>query len=563
MAEIAMSSSSKSPIWHSEIAPHRNGAGYFLSQNGRLQLQPIDYIDFRNLPREASHLLVREWSRWIHDFKRSPNDHVRRIAVSARPLTQSHLDEYYRGKMIKKRALDAMETSIDQISAADAKVTELLHAEFDGEPLAITRFFNEADQPAEEDSLSFGTTLNSQRDLPVDDNDPCIATATPPRRPRRDEPRRAFARRRPPRLQMQGSDVPRLERNAMLIWTIASSGSSQAVAVLKMFYSKPHLEGTPTQRSYTIDFNCERTKALFEDTEWNEMKAFDSFALPRLPKSTTDYVLAVRNALLRGKHPASIAVPCDDRYSCDLVLRTYLSWTSLYAEEPSPFTNSTLTEAFWCREAWPLLKNLLSDVKGISMIDGEKQGTESSRHRNRNRIADLESSTARKRSGAKLDLIAHDSVNKRDWFMVESPKEWDEQSTKFLTELDVKVFRNLHLIAAHRLAELHSTEFRKEARFFSLYAGGRGFVTMELRPCPASGYVMLAHTYDKFILPATECMKTTIATYNECNRKQEEATTRDEDSDHDTWLYQQPSRSHVYDPTLCSSPIDPEDADDF
>lgn len=106
------------------------------------------------------------------------------------------------------------------------------------------------------------------------------------------------------------------------------------------------------------------------------------------------------------------------------------------------------------------------------MIDGEKQGMESSRHRDRSRVTNLESTTARKRSGAKLDLIAHDSVNKRDWFVVESPKEWDEQSTKFLAELNVKVFRNLHLIAAHRLAELRNTEFRREARFFSLYAGG-------------------------------------------------------------------------------------------
>ncbi|KAF9369625.1 hypothetical protein CPB97_003440 [Podila verticillata] len=112
------------------------------------------------------------------------------------------------------------------------------------------------------------------------------------------------------------------------------------------------------------------------------------------------------------------------------------------------------------------------ECKGISMIDGEKQGMESSRHRDRSRVTNLESTTARKRSGAKLDLIAHDSVNKRDWFVVESPKEWDEQSTKFLAELNVKVFRNLHLIAAHRLAELRNTEFRREARFFSLYAGG-------------------------------------------------------------------------------------------
>lgn len=146
--------------------------------------------------------------------------------------------------------------------------------------------------------------------------------------------------------------------------------------------------------------------------------------------------------------------------------------TSLYAEEPSAFANSALTEAFWCREAWPLLMNLLSDVHGISMIDGEKQGFESAQHRNHERRADMESAPPRKRSGAKLDLVAHDFVNKLDWFVVENPKEWDQHSTKFLAELGVKLFRNLHLIAVHRLAEAPSADFREEARFFSIYAGG-------------------------------------------------------------------------------------------
>ncbi|KAF9166148.1 hypothetical protein DFQ26_008554 [Actinomortierella ambigua] len=437
--------------------------------------------------------------------------------------------------MIKKRALDAMETSIDQVSAADAKVTGLLLDEFKGEPLAIAHFFKKTGQ---EELPSDGAALKTQRDPPVDANEP--ATAPPPTKAKKRRTSKSACASPPTETaeSKKRRTEARAKRHADLdhrkFWKLASGRCVEDI----LFEAAVRGHANVKQRSYTIDFNCERTKSLFKDAEWSEMKAFDNFTLPKLPKSTTDYVLAVRSALRRGEHPASVPVPRDDRYSCDLVLRTFLSWTSLYAEEPSPFANSALTEAFWCREAWPLLKNLLSDVKGISMIDGEKHGTESSRHRNRSRVADQESTTTRKRSGAKLDLIAHDSVNKRDWFVVESPKEWDEQSTKFLKELDVKVFRNLHLIAAHRLAEPHSTEFRKEARFFSLYAGGRGFVTME------------------------DCMKTTIAKYNECIRKQEEAATRDEDSDHDAWLYQ-PSRSHVFDSTLCSSPIDPEDDDDL
>ncbi|KAG0239021.1 hypothetical protein BGW41_007968 [Actinomortierella wolfii] len=221
---------------------------------------------------------------------------------------------------------------------------------------------------------------------------------------------------------------------------------------------------TVKMRSYTIDFNCTRTRALFSEEEWQEMIAFDQFTLPKLPKSTTQYLMGVRSTVADDGHPSLVAVPREDH---DLRIRM-----SLYAQVPSAFTNMALTEAFWCREAWPLLKNLLSDVHGIAMIDGEKPGSESVRHRNHGRTTDMENTAPRKRSGAKLDLIAHDFVNKHDWFIVESPKEWDQQSTKFISELDVKLFRNLHLIAAHRLAEEPASEFRQKARFFSIYAGG-------------------------------------------------------------------------------------------
>lgn len=40
----------------------RAGAGYFLSQQGRLSFTPEDYIEFRALKREDSNKLLQEWA---------------------------------------------------------------------------------------------------------------------------------------------------------------------------------------------------------------------------------------------------------------------------------------------------------------------------------------------------------------------------------------------------------------------------------------------------------------------------------------------------------------------
>lgn len=118
------------------------------------------------------------------------------------------------------------------------------------------------------------------------------------------------------------------------------------------------------------------------------------------------------------------------------------------------------------------MKGLLSDVDGLTMIDGEKSGLESGKRKNTGRTVDPEIPTARKKVGRKLDLVARDTTNKRDWFIVESLKDWDEVSTKYLRELDVTLFKDLHLIASHRLQEQSSAQFHSAARFLSVYSGG-------------------------------------------------------------------------------------------
>ncbi|KAI8602239.1 hypothetical protein EDD21DRAFT_414180 [Dissophora ornata] len=230
------------------------------------------------------------------------------------------------------------------------------------------------------------------------------------------------------------------------------------------------------------------------------------------------------------------------------------------------------------------MKGLLSDMDGLTMIDGEKAGLESGKRRNMGRKVDMETPTPRKQTGQKLDLVARDTTNKRDWFVVESLKEWDEVSTKFLHELDVTLFKDLHLIASHRLQEQPSPHFRSQARFFAIYSGGkplsttgRGFKTMEMRTCPFSAHIMLVNLYDSHLLPSTtatwrlqaqglahllqvrSCATRTVEIYEACSSKESEDDEEEEDGG-DEWLYSSlPSR--VFDKTLGSSPLDPVSLD--
>ncbi|KAG0229625.1 hypothetical protein BGW41_002926 [Actinomortierella wolfii] len=248
------------------------------------------------------------------------------------------------------------------------------------------------------------------------------------------------------------------------------------------------------------NFNCKRTKSVFTDDEWMEIERLNDFQLPKLPESTEQYLRDVRKALVKGQHVASVPVPVEDQYSCELVLRAFLSW-----------------------EAWPIMKVLLADVDGITMIDGEKAGLESGKRRNMGRKLDTEAPAPRKQAGRK---------------------------------------------------EVSHAQFRKKARFFSVYSGGRGFKTMEMRTCPFSPFIMLVHMYDSYLLPSTTgtwkqqaqglahllqvraCVTTTLNMYDACSGEGTADDSEEDDSDGE-WLYDSTS-VRVYDNTLGSSPMDPD-----
>ncbi|KAG0327681.1 hypothetical protein BG000_000844, partial [Podila horticola] len=313
-------------------------------------------------------MVVQEWARWLYDLKNSRHDHVRRTAAAASLLTQAHLDEHYKSRLLKKRALAAMESSIEQVTAADSKVTELLYEEFDDlfklinteSTASSTPCFDEEERLAEE-SLLDAVATRAHGILPVDGNDSCATSSSRPVKNRRKRPSQLSSAA--PTVDSAEANQRRTERRKRRhvdldhskFWKLASGRCVEDV----LFNAAVCGGANVKVRSYTVDFDCEQTRVLFSEAEWKEMKAYNQFSLPKLPKSTTQYLKAVRKALMNDKHPASAAVPHKDRYTCDLILRTVLSWTSLYTEEPSAFANSALTEAFWCREAWPLLKNLL------------------------------------------------------------------------------------------------------------------------------------------------------------------------------------------------------------
>lgn len=145
----------------------------------------------------------------------------------------------------------------------------------------------------------------------------------------------------------------------------------------------------------------------------------------------------------------------------------------MYRKVPSPFVVQDLSEAYWGRKSWPLLMELLEDQDNIFMIDGEKMGLESSRRRNNGREWKPDTKSPRKLIGRKLDLIARDVQDLKDWMIVERMKKWDEVSNKFLKESSCDLFRETHTIMAARLQDTMNIGFRDEARFFGIYTGGQ------------------------------------------------------------------------------------------
>ncbi|KAF9997635.1 hypothetical protein BGZ65_006771 [Modicella reniformis] len=256
-----------------------------------------------------------------------------------------------------------------------------------------------------------------------------------------------------------------------------------------------------------------------------------------------------------------------------------MTWELLYKKQPSPFAVEDLSEAYWARKSWPLLMELLEDVENIYMLDGEKTGIDSSRRRNQGRTWNPEEDIPRKRLGRKLDMIARDVMENKDWAIVERMKEWDPQSTKFLKESGFDLIREQLTIMHNRLHEAHDDLFQNQARFFGIYTGDRGFQAFELRPADGQSYVSLFHLYNPQDLPTNMndlkvhfqgltklvqiriCLLNTIELYRASvkptkDKEQEVEENQEEDM---SWLYQSGREDLNVNLFLASSPPYPAD----
>ncbi|KAG0230541.1 hypothetical protein BGW42_000896 [Actinomortierella wolfii] len=113
--------------WKKEINSKRAGAVYFLSQPGRPVFDPAKYIQSRALPNvKVAQKLRREWAGWMKDLSSSKNSSISEMARTARPMTAVDLDNYYKDRVIAKRALVVLESSTEQLEDADHELTSSL-----------------------------------------------------------------------------------------------------------------------------------------------------------------------------------------------------------------------------------------------------------------------------------------------------------------------------------------------------------------------------------------------------------------------------------------------------
>ncbi|KAF9364578.1 hypothetical protein BGX34_001125 [Mortierella sp. NVP85] len=337
-------------------------------------------------------------------------------------------------------------------------------------------------------------------------------------------------------------------------------------------------------RSYTIDVSCLKTRALFTSQEWDEIVSSVSFQLPELHRKTLGFIEKLRRGLCEGKHPYTIPQSSDptmsdnDRFDCNLAIKTIAEWHMLYTKEPSPFIVDDLSESWWARASWALLFHLLDDVPGAFMINGEKRGLDSSKRRNMGRVYNPDE-PLRKKSGRKLDLICRDEVKKHDWLVVERMRGWDPQWTKFLREFNHDVLRETVTIAHNRMFDAPAS-FREECTFVGGYTGSRGLDTFQIKPGPGRSYVLIMQHVGQFtlspvngglkeqfqglvrLLQIRATMKSTIELFNTLTAPAPTDAEAESDEDNLEWYHDNPEAPFDCNQVVSSSPIGPDDFED-
>lgn len=115
----------KKSDWRDHLNSARVGAGYFLSQQGRLIFTPEGYIEFRALRREDSEKLLQEWDRWIRDLRNCPFEHVKIAAGLAPSMRRKDLEAYYREQVVTESEITSLENSSKKLADAEQELISL------------------------------------------------------------------------------------------------------------------------------------------------------------------------------------------------------------------------------------------------------------------------------------------------------------------------------------------------------------------------------------------------------------------------------------------------------
>lgn len=84
----------------------------------------------------------------------------------------------------------------------------------------------------------------------------------------------------------------------------------------------------------------------------------------------------------------------------------------------------------------------------------------------------METSVNARSLSLSFSILLHRQLSPLDWFLMDSMKDWDEVSNKFLNESGCDLVRETRTIMAIRLQEIMTIGFKKETRFFGVYTGG-------------------------------------------------------------------------------------------
>ncbi|KAF9364625.1 hypothetical protein BGX34_000929 [Mortierella sp. NVP85] len=507
-------------MWKDEIEATRAGAGYFLSLKGRPEFDLLDYIAFRGLVWSEAQCLPREWNGWMQDMKTSAFEHVRRRALSAPVMTFQDVYNFYKVRIVDRHELEILEESSQQVVNGGNQLGSFIQERQKPEVPCRKRHATESETTHK---------TKSRKKVPNEDSKAAMHKAHTDSRIRR---------------------YKLLDKK--LFWRLKSGRAVETV----LHEASLQPAATTCICSYVIDVSCRTTKALFDVDEWDEILAKTRFDLPQLPRPTLLFLDRLRQSILQGQHPNYVPLPDPgatdhkDLADCLLAQKTAAEWHFLYHKEPSPFVVDDLSEAWWARESWAALHDLLNDLPSIFMVDGEKRGLDSSRRRNMGRQFNPEE-PIRRRCGRKLDLICRDEQLLHDWMVIERMRHWDPQSTKLLKEFGCDVLHTgFGFIQLHPATEKSFVLVLERQKFYTLPR------TKNNLQEPFKGLVKL--------LRIRTAVKSTIELYRQLYRAQhppEDAAGQYQETDEAdlTWMTEDPVGLFGPNIVVASSPLGPDD----